>query len=260
MLTSRLGYDVLTVEVLWRRAMLRLLHQPGRVALAAIAPLGGWVLVGLGLGQALTAEGSLIDYRQFAFPGATALVVLWASATLTTVDPTGLEQTALASPASRGAVALGRCLGVATAAFVVGQVPLAVAPAANFSLGRIDWPLWLAASSLTAILLATLCSCSGALAGETRRYRMLILGVLVPLWMLSDALFPLTHAPWLVTALVMANPCTYAVATLRAAYHGSSAPPLFAVPPAPALASLALFALVGLALAVLCESTRRGRA
>ena len=63
-----MGYDLNTVEVLWRRDVKRFTRQPARIASAIGQPLIFWFVLGAGLGATFSIPNLEIDYMEFSFP------------------------------------------------------------------------------------------------------------------------------------------------------------------------------------------------
>ena len=77
---------------------------------------------------------------------------------------------------------------------------------------------------------------------------------LIPLWLLSGALFPISGASGWIRVLMIANPLTYGVEALRAALFPEMASPQF--PLVPSIAVLAIFSAVVFAIAFLLANRR----
>jgi ABC-2 type transport system permease protein len=81
--------------------------------------------------------------------------------------------------------------------------------------------------------------------------------ILMPIWLLSGAFFPLHGAPFWLAWLMRINPLTYGMAALRRCLYPGQADVVAGLPPLlPAVLVLAGFALVGFALAVITAERR----
>lgn len=236
------------VYSLWLRDVIRFLRQPSRVIGALASPVLFWFVIGSGLGSSFSAaEGG---YLQYYFPGSLALIVLFTAifSTISVIEDRqeGFLQGVLASPAPRAAIVLGKALGSTTLAALNGLLFLAFVPWSGLSPG----PLALAAVMGWVALLGLALSGLGLLIawpiGSTQGFHVIMNIVLIPLWLLSGALFPVTGAsPWVQT-LMRLNPLSPAVDGLRALLGGGSLADL----PAAAL-TVSGFAVVTLAIATL---------
>ena len=249
---TRAAAELGLAGALWRRDMMRLARAPARWIGGVVQPLLFWLLLGSGLGSVFTLRGvGELSYLQFFFPGLLVMVVLFTTifAMMAVIEDRqhGILQQVLTAPGSRTALVLGKIAGVATVALVQVLLTLLAAPAAGFDLGAVAWP-----SLATAFLTGTagLTALSFTLAWvlrSTAGYHALMAVFLLPLWLVSGAMFP-PAAGWL-GALMTANPMTYLVDAFRHALHGGTAPVALA---SPAVAQLVLlgFALLLTALAV----------
>ena len=132
-----------------------------------------------------------------------------------------LQQMAVA-PASRASMVLGKVAGVTTVAMVQAALCLAIAPLAGFSLGAIAWPELIVALILGSMGLTSLSFCLAWLVTSTHAYHALMSVFLLPLWMVSGAMFPAPESG-VVRVIMDLNPMTYCVETLRHALHGGPA-------------------------------------
>jgi ABC-2 type transport system permease protein len=165
----------------------------------------------------------------------------------------------LAAPVPRGAIVAGKVLGGATLAWLQGAVFLALAPAVGIHLGVAST---LAALGVLAVLSVTLTAIGFAFAwalDSVQGYHAVMNVVLVPMWLLSGAFFPLTGAPLWLAALMRLNPMTYGVAALRWVLYGPAAS-LGEGLPGPGASVIATLAAGAVAFAADLLVTRRGRA
>jgi ABC-type polysaccharide/polyol phosphate export permease len=171
----------------------------------------------------------------------------------------GFLQAVLVAPASRAALVLGKTLGGVAIALVQAALFLALAPLAGFPLGGVDWPLLAAVLLLTGVGLSSLGFAIAWWLDSTQGYHVVMSVLLLPLWILSGAMFPL-DAPGgarFIAVLGRANPMAYCVSGIRRALYGGATAALPGSSAALELGVALLFALVAVAVAVaVCR--RRG--
>jgi ABC-type multidrug transport system permease subunit len=189
------------------------------------------------------------------------MVVLFAAifTTLSVIEDrhAGFLQAVLAGPASRGAVVWGKVLGSSSVALSQAALFLLLAPLAGFPLGSIDWPVLLAALALAAIGLAALGFTVAWIVDNVQGYHAIQMTLLVPLWIVSGAMFPASPDHPVMGAVMRANPIAYAVSAARRALAGPDAPGALPGSVGRDLLVLLAFAAVNLAIATLA-SRRRG--
>jgi ABC-2 type transport system permease protein len=253
---------VSAVLTLWWRELVRFFRQPSRVAGAAGSPLVFWILIGSGLSGSFRLPGGPadLDFLEYFFPGTVVLVLLFAAifSTISVIEDRnqGFLQGVLVAPVSRAAIVAGKVLGGSTLAWLQGMVFLALAPAAGI---RLTPGSALAAAGVLAILAVSLTSIGFAFAwrlDSVQGFHAIMNLVLVPMWLLSGAFFPLSGSPGWLSALMRVNPLTYGVAALRWVLYGSSAS-LGSALPGPA-ASLGMSVALGIAGFAACLLVTRG--
>jgi daunorubicin resistance ABC transporter membrane protein len=251
-------YDLSTAVVLARRDLARFFRQPSRLVGALGQPLIFWLVIGHGFGDSFRMPGAAISYAAFFYPGVVLMVVLFAAifTTASVIEDRhrGFLQSVLAAPGSRGALAAGKALGSTSVALTQAALFLLLAPAAGYPWRAVDWPLLAAALFLTALALAALGFAVAWGLDNLQGYHAIQMTLLVPLWVVSGAMFPLP-ARGAVAALARANPVAYAVSAARRALGGPAAAGALPGSAARDLAVCALFAACALLVAVL--ATRR---
>ncbi|MDP2318534.1 MAG: ABC transporter permease [Acidobacteriota bacterium] len=244
---------ILATYSLWRRDVLRFLRQPSRIVGALLTPVIFWFVIGSGLGtsfQSATGEAGFLPYY---FPGSLALIVLFTAlfSTISIIEDRqeGFLQGVLASPAPRAAIVMGKALGSMTLALINGAVFMLLLPVSGLSPGAVDILAAMACVALLGLALGGLGIMIAWPMRSTQGFHGIMNAVLMPMWLLSGALFPATGASGWVQALMRVNPLTPAVEILRAFLTGVPAANL-----ASAAGTVAVFALVTLSISTLLVS------
>jgi ABC-2 type transport system permease protein len=141
----------------------------------------------------------------------------------------GFLLSVLAAPVSRSSVVLGKVLGGATLAAVQGIIFLVFAPLVGVHLT----PAAIGLSILAVVMISFELTALGfAIAwpmDSTQAFHAIVNMLLIPLWLLSGALFPLSGAAGWMRFCMMLNPLTYGVEALRGALF-PDAPTAFSLP------------------------------
>ncbi len=263
---SALARETRTVAVLWRRDVLLFFRQRSRIAGALAQPLLFWLAFGAGMAPTFRIPGEPLGYMAYSYPGIVAMLVLFAaiSATMSVIDDRhqGFLQGVLAGPGSRAALVVGKVLGSSTVALLQSALLLLLAPLAGFPLGAVAWAPLLGVVAATAVALTAIGFALAWWLDSSQAYHVVMSVALIPMWMLSGALFPPSGLPPVLIHVVVANPLTYAVAGLRRALHGGTLPSGTGVAfagPGTEIAVTTAFALVGLGVAVLAAERRAVR-
>ncbi len=254
---SALAYDVATAVVLARRDLVRFFRQPSRLVGALGQPIIFWLVIGGGLSGTFRMPGSEVSYLGFFFPGVVLMVVLFAAifTTASVIEDRhrGFLQSVQAGPGSRAALVVGKSLGSASVALTQAALFLALAPAAGFPPGSVDWPLLAAALALTALALAALGFAVAWGLDHVQGYHAVQMTVLVPLWVVSGAMFPAPEGHPAFAWAMRLNPLAYAVSAVRRALGGEGAAGVLPGSAARDLAVCALFAAAALAIGILAS-------
>lgn len=260
---SALSQDLATVSVLVRRDLLRFFREKPRLVGALLQPLVFWLVIGMGFAPTFRLAGAEgLGYLEFFYPGIVLMVVLFAAifTTMSVIDDRheGFLQAVLVAPGSRTALVLGKVLGSSAVALAQGALFLLLAPAAGFSLLAIGWPLLIASLTLVAIALTATGFTLAWWLDSSSSYHVVMGMLLIPLWILSGAMFPAARSVPMLAAVMKANPIAYAVDAMRLALYGQAAPAALGLGTAWVdLAVVALFAAVALGAAVTaCHRSR----
>jgi ABC-2 type transport system permease protein len=209
-----------SLSLAWRE-LVRFYRQRGRVVSALATPLVFWLLIGSGLGSSF-AGGRYLEYL---FPGTLLLVVMFTSifSTISVIEDRreGFLQAVLVSPAPRWAVVLGKALGGGAVAFLQGMVFLALAPLAGM---KATWAGAAGAAGVVALLALGLSSLGLAIAwrmDSTQGFHAVMNLFLMPMWLLSGALFPASGAAGWLRWVMRADPLSYGLGALTSAMAGA---------------------------------------
>ena len=245
---------LLAVYTLWRRDIVRFLRQRSRIVGALGTPLIFWVLLGSGLGNSFTVGTLGVPvggYLEYFYPGTLALILLFTAifSTISVIEDRhdGFLQGVMVAPVPRMAIVLGKILGGTTLALIQAALFLLLAPLANTQIDLATLPLLLFILAVFAFALTGLGFVLAWLLDSTQGFHAIMNVVLVPMWLLSGAVFPPSGAAGWIRGVMLANPMTYGVTALRSVLAGPGA----GVGPASldgSLAFIAIFGLVTLAL------------
>ncbi len=218
----------LALYSVWLREAVRFLRQPNRIVGAIGPPVLIWLFVGSGFGASFRLAGeSGVGYLEYLLPGIIALIVLFASifSAMSVIEDRreGFLDGVLVTPAPRSVVVGGKIAGGSSQAFVQGALLVLAAPLAVPGLGLGAVATALGSLALVALGLTAFGCAMAWRMDSTQGYHAIMNLLLMPMWLLSGAVFPLTGAPVVMRWLMMANPMTYAVAAIRGPFYAGSA-------------------------------------
>jgi len=212
---------ILPVMTLCWREVVRFCRQRSRLMGAFVQPLVFWLLLGGGLRASFRPPGAPAgtSYVEYVYPGIIAMVLLFTAifATISVIEDRhmGFLQGVLVSPVSRSCIVLGQALGATTLALVQGIIFLILAPAAGVSLS-VSSILWMVlVMFLVSFGLTNLGLVIAWRLESTQGFHAVMNLILLPMWVLSGAFFPMTGVPSLIEWVMRVNPLTYGMAALR---------------------------------------------
>jgi ABC-2 type transport system permease protein len=244
---------------LWLREVVRFYRQRARVAGVIASPVLFWLVIGSGFGTSFRSGSATGQqhYLEYFYPGALIMIVLFTSIfTMMSViedRKEGFLLSVLVAPVPRSAIVLGKVLGGMTLAAIQGLVFLAFAPLVGVHLGPGNFLLVVLTVFLVAFALTALGFAIAWPMDSTQAFHAIINLFLIPLWLLSGALFPLAGASGWIRLLIRINPLTYGVEALRDLLYPESTS---AFPLASSLLILVLFAGVMFAISFLMVNRR----
>lgn len=214
-----------TIYTFWLRELKRYVRTPAQLFASLGQPLLLFAALGLGLGP-IYAQAGRGNYLQFLAPGVISMAVLFHAAfaglALIWDRQLGFLKVALASPAPRSQIVLGRLLGGATAAVLHGTLVLLACLLAGFrpvSLTSVGFAF------VILLLIGTVFSAFGTAIGSrlqtAQAFPVIMNFLLTPIFFLSGALFPLAGLPKALYVIARANPLSYGVDGLRATLSGT---------------------------------------
>ncbi len=214
------------IYILW----LREVKKYGRSRVQIIASLGQPLLyllvLGFGLGPVYQKAGGG-SYLQFMAPGIVGMAVLFTSVfsgiALLWDRQFGFLKETLVAPVPRIYVMIGRTLGGATVAMLQGTLIVVVCLIAGFRpVSLLGIPLGFAFMALIAIVFAALGTSIGSSLQDMQGFQLIMNFLVLPIFFLSGALFPLNNLPKPLSFVTKLDPLSYGVDGLRAALIGTS--------------------------------------
>lgn len=205
--------------ILWLRQIKKYMRSKARIIGSLGQPLLFFVALGFGLGPVYAKAGGG-DYIQFLAPGIVAMSILFtamfAGIEIIWDKQFGFLKETMVAPVARWKIMLGRTIGGATVAAIQGIVVLTLALLIGF---RPDnWALIPVAIVLMAIIGLIFTALGTAIASkldDMQSFPLIMNFLMMPLFFLSGALFPLDGLPKILTWITRFNPVTYCVDALR---------------------------------------------
>jgi ABC-2 type transport system permease protein len=259
-----LRQDLRAISIVWRRELIRFRSDRLRAFSSLVQPVLFLLVLGTGL-SSLARRGlpAGIDFKTYIYPGVLAMSVLFTSlfsaASIVWDREFGFLREMLVAPVSRSAIVIGKCLGGATVATLQGMVILALAGLAHVPYDPVLFLTLIGELLLLSFTLTAFGVMMAARIKQIQAFMALTQMLVMPLFFLSGALYPLNGLPGWLTVLTRLDPLTYIVDPMRhAVFSHLPIPPGMAAAlspsvtwfgwPVPIGLSLSIVALMGAAM------------
>lgn len=218
-LEDSVARDFRAIKVVWKREMIRFVRDRLRMITNMMQPLLYLFILGTGLGAAMNQAIPGFNFRTFLFPGVITLSVLFtamfSTGSIVWDREFGFLREMLVAPVRRWALVVGKCVGGSTVATIQGLVLLAICGLAGVPYNPIMMILVILEMILMALMITAFGTMVAARVKSFQAFMALTQVLLLPLFFMSGALFPISNLPNWLTAVIYVNPLTYAVDMVR---------------------------------------------
>jgi ABC-2 type transport system permease protein len=209
------------IYILWLRELKRYLRSRVQIVVSLGQPCLYLLALGFGLGPVFRQAGHG-SYLQFMAPGVIGMSVLFTSVfsgiAMLWDRQFGFLKETLVAPVSRLQIMIGRTLGGATVAVIQGTLILVICIIAGFR--PHSWfsiPLAFIFVALIAIVFSAMGTGVGSVLKDMQGFQLVMNFLVMPIFFLSGALFPLTNLPLVMSIITKLDPLAYGVDGLRGA-------------------------------------------
>jgi ABC-2 type transport system permease protein len=214
------------IYILWLRQLKRYFRSRARIVGSLGQPVLFLVALGFGFGPIFQKAGQG-NYIQFLAPGIIAMSILFTSIfsgiEIIWDKQFGFLKETLVAPVSRFKIMLGRTLGGATVATLQGVIVLVISLIIGFRPYNIGFVLLaILIMLLVAVLFTALGTAIASKLDDMQGFQLIMNFLIMPLFFLSGALFPISGLPKALVIVTSLNPLSYGVDGLRAALTGTS--------------------------------------
>lgn len=212
------------IYALWIREVKRYTRSRAQIIGSLGQPMLYLLVLGFGLGPVFQKSGNG-SYVQFIAPGMVGMTILFTSifsgVGLLFDRQLGVLKATLVSPVPRTTIMIGRTLGGATVALMQGTLVFIVCLIAGFRpVSMATIPVAFFFMAMIAIVFGGLGTAIGSALKDIQGFQLIMNFIVMPIFFLSGALFPLTNIPKLLGIATSADPLSYGIDGLRAALIG----------------------------------------
>jgi ABC-2 type transport system permease protein len=213
------GSELRAIRIVWRRELLRFRNDRMRMLVSLVQPLLFLFVLGSGLQQLSSASTHGVNLKTFIYPGILALSVMFtamfSAGSIVWDREFGFLREMMVAPVRRSSIVIGKCLGGATVAGAQGLILVALAGAVGVPYD----PLLIAGIVGLQLLLAFSITAFGVMIAARIKQMQAFMGVMqmvvMPMFFLAGALYPIAHLPRWLDILNKVDPLTYAVDPMR---------------------------------------------
>jgi len=211
--------DFRAVKIVWRRELIRFAGDRTRMLTSLIQPLLFLFVLGSGLQTLAAPSTGGVDLKTFIFPGVLCITVvfsaMFSAASIAWDREFGFLREMMVAPVRRSSIVIGKCLGGATIAALQGTIVLALAGLVSVPYD----PVLLLGLFGLMLLVAFTITAFGVLVAirvkQIQTFTIVMQMLVMPMYFLSGALYPVTGLPTWLEVLNRLNPLTYAVDPMR---------------------------------------------
>ena len=207
------------IYIIWLRQLKRYFRARARIVGSLAQPLLFLLALGFGLGTIYQKAGQG-NYIQFLVPGIVAMSILFTSIfsgiEVIWDKQFGFLKETLVAPVSRTLIMIGRTLGSATVAALQGVIVLVISYALGFRVVNLALlPVSIVFMLLISLFFTSVGTAIGSMLDDMQGFQLIMNFLVMPLFFLSGALFPLDKVPKALNIVAAIDPLTYGVDGLR---------------------------------------------
>lgn len=216
---SNFKNELLGIYAVWLREFKRFYRDKSTLAGSTARPLIWFLILGVGIGASTRFVDMSVDYFTFIAPGIIGMSVLFTSlfsgVSVIWDREFGFLKEMLVAPISRISIITGKALGGATASLFQSAIIIffAYILGVHFPIASVlvMLPLLIAISVGFVSMGITIASMMDTMEG----FNVIMNFIVMPMFMLSGALFPINNLPSNISWILYVNPMTYSVEALR---------------------------------------------
>jgi ABC-2 type transport system permease protein len=218
---ASIGGELRAIKVVWQRELIRFTKDRLRIVTSLVQPFLFLFVLGTGLSRLASAGTHGVNLRTFVYPGVLCMsvmfIAIFSAASIVWDREFGFLREMMVAPVRRSSLVIGKCLGGATVAafqgviliFLAGLVDVPYAPVLILEIFGLQL---LVAFSVTAFGVM-----AAARIKQMQSFMALTQMIIMPMYFLSGALFPVSGLPQWLAILNRLDPLTYAVDPMRRA-------------------------------------------
>ncbi len=216
---ANLSHELKAIYVISFRELRKFIRERSRIMGTMARPILWLFVLGGGMGRIVTLPGGGITYTQFLFPGILGFTILFASIfsaiSIVWDREFGFLKEILVAPISRFSVVAGKAMAGTSISLFQVLIMSVFIPVLGIKIGFVQFLLLL----MSAGLLAFSMTCFGILVAASMRsyegFNVVMNLIVMPMYFLSGAMYPIKRLPSVLKELTRANPLTYGIDAMK---------------------------------------------
>lgn len=217
------------IYVIVAREFKRFFRQRGRLLVTIARPLLWLFIVGAGLTQLVNTPTD-ISYRQFILPGIVGMTILFSSifSTISVVwdREFGFLREMLVTPISRVTIVIGKLLSGTSLSLFQGVVLIIIAPVLGITLTLHQFIAMFFLMALISLAITAMGLLIASFLTSLEGFNVVMNFIVLPMFFLSGALYPVESLPSVLQYLTMINPLSYGIDAFKHILFRGVAPPM----------------------------------
>ncbi len=206
------------VYIIWLRELKKFVRDRSRLVSSIAQPLIWLLLLGTGFGATFGKVGDL-QYIQFMFPGILVMTLLFSSMfsaiSIIWDREFGFLKEMLVAPISRTSIALGKAVGGASRSTIQGLIILVFSPLLGINITLTKFLMIVPLMFFISFTISGIGIIIAARMESFEGFNLIINFIIMPMFLLSGAIFPITNLPSWLSVVVNINPLSYGVDIMR---------------------------------------------
>ncbi len=206
------------IYIIWLRELKKFVRDRSRLVSSVAQPLIWLLLLGTGFGATFGKVGDL-QYVQFMFPGILVMTLLFSSMfsaiSIIWDREFGFLKEMLVAPISRTSIAIGKSVGGATRSTIQGLIILVFSPLIGINLTLTKFLMVVPLMFFISFTISGIGIIIAARMESFEGFNLIINFIIMPMFLLSGAIFPIANLPSWLSAVVNINPLSYGVDIMR---------------------------------------------
>jgi ABC-2 type transport system permease protein len=213
--------ELRAIKIVWQRELIRFTKDRLRIVTSLVQPFLFLFVLGTGLSRLASSGTHGVNLRTFVYPGvlcmAVMFIAIFSAASIVWDREFGFLREMMVAPVRRSSLVLGKCFGGATVAAFEGVLLIALAGLVGVPYS----PVLILEIFGLQLLLAFAITAFGVMAAarvrQMQSFMALTQMIVMPMFFLSGAIFPVSGLPTWLAILNRIDPLTYAVDPMRRA-------------------------------------------